>query len=594
MRYQLTHTNPKKCNLIQTLSSLFWTNYWLTRIPVNLTARSNSDTQITLNWTNIGSGFVGNKIYHSTDGVNYHLEYSSATIINSYVATVIAGDNNFYYVTAYRSGSNSNPSNIARGGVMSFNFAVPLIPAPVTFSYIATSGNVTVEWGDGNTSTLTCDNSLRSLTHNYAIGGVTYTVKLRGDLFAVTRIDISIVFAEINISEFAKAENFAILFLININEVSGSINLLNKLKEIWISNPVVANTGLTGDFASTPLLEVFECNTLVTNRFTCKITGLFSDVQHLTHFCSLAKVVGDISLIKDIQYFSWGYLIGNDPATAVIQPDDSVVRIWGDISDHTDLWYYACNGGASTVIGDLTLLVNLESLNVTDGLTKPASLVHLTKLCEFQSGSWALSQTEVNQYLADIWTNREVVRTHFQNTPGTLYDIGHRTIFLYQNALNPAPSGQGLIDMINLMNTISPIAPGTGSAWIITTNMALGGELVDNPAFAAVGSWLVNGGCTISGGRLRFPGVGIAGFGYQVIIPDLPVGIYLCSVKVDSFTAGLLSVYVVIDPGVNYIDSAKTFYFLFTGTGATAVLYIQSFAVSTTATVSYASMKPII
>ena len=69
-----------------------------------------------------------------------------------------------------------------------------------------------------------------------------------------------------------------------------------------------------------------------------------------------------------------------------------------------------------------------------------------------------LTSTQVNQYLADFWLNRNQTK---QRTD--------RTIDLRANTSSQAPTGQGLIDKEALAAYRSPTPPGTAVFWTVLT-----------------------------------------------------------------------------------------------------------------------------
>ena len=228
-------------------------------------------------------------------------------------------------------------------------------------------------------------------------------------------------------------------------------------KEIWFRYPTIDGVGITGNLNLKPLLEAFEMQggTETPEQYFVKdVTGDFANLPKMKNWCCVAKVGGVITGLTDIEYFSW-------------QDYYNVAIITGDISNLVNLFSFVALTGSEAVTGSTSLLVNMEQFRANALMTKPATVNHMPKLSVFVP-LWVLTEAEVNQYLADIWANREVVRTHYKNTVAD--GVGFRSIALAAQPTSAAPTGQGVTDKTNLNATISPAVPGDGDAWTVTTN----------------------------------------------------------------------------------------------------------------------------
>lgn len=374
-------------------------------------------------------------------------------------------------------------------GAVNLSFKVESILTFAAFVNIVLSGagNVYLSFGDGTFEKVSESGSDPVwINKTYAVGDTTYDIKLYGDLDVVKKFQASGAGWNFNVTEFLKTENIEFLGTTGFrpNQLYGTITGLISLKEWWLSAPIEVNEdGIFGNTDSLVNLEVFECNGQDQNFPMANVTGDFANLPNLKQHCVVHKLMGDMTTLVNLEYFSWGYALGT-PIDPQIQGDQSVARIWGDISDYTELYYIACNGGAATITGSVALLANMEVFQyVPPLLTRPANLQSMPKLCRWSCQAvWELTEAEVNQWLADLWANREEVRTWFKNTVGTFYGIGWRDSEMSLNVSSAVPTGQGIIDRKNLNTTVNPAAPGNGVRWTITTR--LGPEEVTNWNFA--------------------------------------------------------------------------------------------------------------
>lgn len=87
-------------------SSGGWTAYWSTRYPSALTLTVDSDTQITLSWTNNGTGYDDIRIERGTDGVSYAEIYTALASATSYINTGLTANTVYYYRIRYKKDTN--------------------------------------------------------------------------------------------------------------------------------------------------------------------------------------------------------------------------------------------------------------------------------------------------------------------------------------------------------------------------------------------------------------------------------------------------------------------------------------------------------
>jgi hypothetical protein len=356
---------------------------------------------------------------------------------------------------------------------LSIKIAGTLTMATMANIIVKDNSNVYISFGDGeirkiaNTGT-----DPRWISKTYLIDDSTYIVKLTGDLDSIIKIQLNNSGWNIDFDELAKCGNLEyIQDLYRPNTLNGSLTPLTKLKELWMSRPIVVGGGLTGTTDSLLLLEVFECQGEPGNYHMANITGSFENIPKLKQFCAVTKHTGVITTLVDLEYFSWGYVAGGI-IDGTVQSTPTPARLSGDMSNMTNLWWFTVNSGYESITGSFALLASLENFASCPPLmTKPANLLANPKLCNFYTPTtWVLSETEVNTYLANIWANREVVRTYLKNTDGTSYGEGYRTIDLNANVGSSAPTGQGIIDKNNLNTTINPATPGNGVVWTVITN----------------------------------------------------------------------------------------------------------------------------
>lgn len=158
------------------------------------------------------------------------------------------------------------------------------------------------------------------------------------------------------------------------------------------------------------------------------------------------KLYGDISTCVNLEY--WALV-------------ESESYCHGSVSALTKLWLLRQTNTLCTFTGNFDNLVLLQAHQEYGSLseyTKPATLAHLPKLCMLHNTDWIYSEAEVNQYLADLWANRDVARSYA--TREIHLDIG----------ASAAPTGQGVTDKAALEAYRSPNDDPANDLWTIETN----------------------------------------------------------------------------------------------------------------------------
>jgi len=94
--------------------SFSWDAYWASRYPLGLTLTVNSDTQITLDWTNNGTvDYDGFLVERSIDGITYAAIWAGAAGLTTYVDAGLTVNYYWYRIRYYRGTHYSAYSNVA-------------------------------------------------------------------------------------------------------------------------------------------------------------------------------------------------------------------------------------------------------------------------------------------------------------------------------------------------------------------------------------------------------------------------------------------------------------------------------------------------
>jgi len=131
----------------------------------------------------------------------------------------------------------------------------------------------------------------------------------------------------------------------------------------------------------------------------------------------------------------------------------------GSINGMTKLIYYAM-GDLNTMSGDASLITTLQYLQIQGNytITLP-NVINLKGLSKLYLGNYVIfSQENINQLLADLWANRDEPKP-----------IDDRNIDIRAKFGTPGPSGQGIIDKAALQAYRSPNNDPTKDLWTVTT-----------------------------------------------------------------------------------------------------------------------------
>ncbi len=121
------HINSSFINKLSVSSAggISWSSYWATRTISSLLITVDSDTQFTLNWTNNGvTDYTGHKIYISTNGTDYTLNKTVASIGTSTTVTGLTENTRYYIKVAPYYGSNIGTLSDADNDWTAIKFAL--------------------------------------------------------------------------------------------------------------------------------------------------------------------------------------------------------------------------------------------------------------------------------------------------------------------------------------------------------------------------------------------------------------------------------------------------------------------------------------
>jgi len=138
--------------------------------------------------------------------------------------------------------------------------------------------------------------------------------------------------------------------------------------------------------------------------------------------------------------------------------------IHGDISNCIKLYYLGLGGPYGGFTGALDNLVNLALCYYSPNnvFTKPVRMINMPQICWLVGPhpTWHFTSSEINQLLADLWANRDVFRRPIDENGNQWPDYGGiggmRYIDISGAADSQPPTGQGLTDLANLRNYITP------------------------------------------------------------------------------------------------------------------------------------------
>lgn len=223
--------------------------------------------------------------------------------------------------------------------------------------------------------------------------------------------------------------NLTYLYVSSGNILHGDISGLVRLTDIMICGD---NT-ISGSIDNMSALKNCEGQGFST------LGGNFDNVRNtleLVCFAGNNTFAGDISRCVNLVYFQ------------CFNPN-----IYGSVNLLVKLWSIAL---PITVTGEFSNLPLLEDIQGYGAMTKPSDFSANPKLQYLANfPSWTWTETQTNKILADLWANKDVVRTY-----GT-----YRTIYIHGT-----PAGQGLTDKAALQLYRSPTPPGTAALWTIVTD----------------------------------------------------------------------------------------------------------------------------
>lgn len=118
--------------------------------PSGLTATSDSDTQITLDWTDNSTDETGFNIYNSGDGITYTLIANVGADEVSYVVTGLVASTQYYYEVRAENGAGESIADSANATTNAPPVTIP--NAPINLQLTVDSENqITLDWTDNST-----------------------------------------------------------------------------------------------------------------------------------------------------------------------------------------------------------------------------------------------------------------------------------------------------------------------------------------------------------------------------------------------------------------------------------------------------------
>ena len=283
------------------------------------------------------------------------------------------------------------------------------------------NGDIIIEWGDGVSESYTLSPTVTTnYTHTYTGTSGTKNINIVNSKYVTLLTDNEsggdnkYKWNLVDIDKFRNLTRF--IHVQSGHTDSGSItNLINLTSLFWTGS----NTG-SGNI--TNLVNLTYLNWQGNNTGSGSITNL----TNLTYLAWTGNNTGSGSITNLIN-LTFLYWLGSNTGS-------------GSINLLTKLQYYSATSSGNTII-------------------PPTNLTNHINLSYFIANtSWVLTSTQVNQYLADFWLNRNQPKQRTE-----------RTIDLRANTSSQAPTGQGLIDKEALAAYRSPTPPGTAAFWTVLT-----------------------------------------------------------------------------------------------------------------------------
>lgn len=342
-----------------------------------------------------------------------------------------------------------------------------------------------IYWGDGiKLDIIDMTGILNVCTHTYSTSDIFYVYITNPEnlLGITTTTGNGIPPLNNNFNEFHKAVNIESLILDSYAVgMTGTINGINTgLKNITMNIGKINN--IVGSINPFMDIEIFQCNSNITGTLSDKLQlkkiflagGTTIDVDItlltlLTHIESYALSSfghGSVTGLINLVHICWG---SPNAFTGILScPNFEYLdnyggsSMTGDITGFAKLWKFVshdCNNAFTGSLAGKPLLEIFNVFNDLSTLTKPVTVIGHPLLCWFNGVKWNFLSAEVNQILADVWTNKDAPKGF----------PTYRWIIL-NGGTSQAPTGQGIIDKAALQAYRSPTPPGTAALWTILTN----------------------------------------------------------------------------------------------------------------------------
>jgi hypothetical protein len=369
------------------------------------------------------------------------------------------------------------------------------------------SSSVQVYWGDGvKTVLMTMDGNIQYVDHTYA-GTSVYPINVCRaeniygfDIGTTLGTDLDIAPLNRNIAEFNKCTRLKRFWVYPGNGVwIGTINgLATTLENLYLAGTGVNNNvggtyaiGNISRFINLKTLRIFGENAITGSIETLvnledayiagksTISGDASACTKLTNFETAMAITGwslepylyvsDITAWPNIKSIctniSLTGVVTTLTAMNYLSSSHYPSHLTGVVTNLVEMWFWNTQG---TFTGDISgwtkLCVGIFGSTHTN-VTKLTRVNNMPRLAYFNPATtWAYSSAEVNQILADVWTNRNQDKTNVVSSPVTTRQI------ILNHAGFGAPTGQGITDRDALRLYRSPTPPETAALWTIDVN----------------------------------------------------------------------------------------------------------------------------
>ena len=305
----------------------------------------------------------------------------------------------------------------------------------VQLNYIATTGaKLKIDWGNGIVDDMICDGTSRSVYSAYVTVDTLYDIEIYGDIDSITQWWIISNTTLLNIEELQWCVNMSNFRTSNSTwpSYNGSIDKLAHLPltNLYLWSSAGSGPGARGDGISGSLNH-FSGLTIITSRSN---PGIRANVDYWPEMLSLHLIdntIGDFSSM---------------PKLTTIASIRGAARVTGDITLLPDLWY-----------------INFANVYGVPNWTFPTTFIDMPQVSYIYTLTTSIygppfTSTQVNQYLADFWANRDEPKP-FSST---------RYLDFQGNTDTGAPTGQGITDATNLAAYKSPDDTGP-VVWTVLT-----------------------------------------------------------------------------------------------------------------------------